>query len=414
MAGTATKRKHHAAKTISGSRRRLPSARDTPESSMNAELFPSLPPLKVNWEGSLFVHHSFGMVNRELLRELAGDPRFDLRNMPYEPDRFEPESAPKFGAIGAVPRQPHSDAAVHIRHRWPPDFSPPPSGAYVLFQPWEYGSLPVEWVEKIPLVAREVWVYTSYLRECYIASGLDEKILRVVPLGVDPDEFKPDAAPDAKLRDEIGDRFCFFYNGGITLRKGIDILVNAYLNEFRPGEKVCLVVKGSNSYKKDLATMVESIARRTDIARILYVTQDVAPGLLPSLYTACDCYVQPYRAEGYGLPIAEAMACGKPVIVTGAGACRDFTDEETAFLIKCSLEKLDTWSVGGIATVGNPFWVLPDTGDLRRLMRYVFEHPGEAKIRGMRASEKIRRYHTWRHAAAVAAERIVSLAGSAS
>ncbi len=305
---------------------------------------------------------------------------------------------------------PHAAAAVHVRHRWPPDFTPPSSGAYVLFQPWEYGCLPVEWVETIPGLVREVWVYTSYLKECYAASGLDEDMIHIIPLGIDPDEFRPDAPPAPWVRKKINGRYCFLYNGGITLRKGVDILVNAYLSEFRADEPVCLVIKGSNAYTKDLATKVEALSQRTDIASIIYLTQDIPPTDLPALYTACDCYVHPYRAEGYGLPVAEAMACGRPVIVTGAGACRDFAGEDTAFLIKCSMEKLDTWSVGGLKTVGNPFWLIPDIDDLRNLMRYAYRNQNEARDRGLRASETIRFSHTWKHAANAVADRLLALA----
>jgi hypothetical protein len=92
-------------------------------------------PIKINWEGSHFVHHGLGMVNREILRELVIDPRFSVRHIPYEPDQFSPLSAPRFAALGAVLDGAYADAAVHVRHRLPPDFTPPSSGAYVLFQP---------------------------------------------------------------------------------------------------------------------------------------------------------------------------------------------------------------------------------------------------------------------------------------
>jgi glycosyltransferase involved in cell wall biosynthesis len=370
----------------------------------------AIPPLKVNWEGSLFAHHSLGMVNRELLRELAGDPRFDIRHVPYEADQFSPDGLTRFRSLQAIAGAPHAGAAVHVRHRWPPDFTPPSSGAYVLFQPWEYGCLPVEWVETVPGLVREVWVYTSYLKECYAASGLDEDMIHIIPLGIDPDEFRPDAPPAPWVREKINGRYSFLYNGGITLRKGVDILINAYLGEFRADEPVCLVIKGSNAYTKELAAKVEALSQRTDIAPIIYVTQDIPPGDLPGLYAACDCYVHPYRAEGYGLPVAEAMACGRPVIVTGAGACRDFTGEDTAFLIKCSMEKINTWSVGGLKTVGNPFWLSPDLDDLRNLMRYVYRNPNDARGRALRASETIRLHHTWKHAAGAVADRLLALA----
>lgn len=367
-------------------------------------------PIKVNWEGSLFVHHSLGMVNREILLQLMQDPKFSLRHVPFEPDRFRPAVGSRLAPLTQLQSIPHNDANVHLRHRWPPDFSRPKSGAFVFFQPWEYGPLPAQWVEMIPRVVREVWVYSGFLRDCYVASGLNEEMVRVIPLGIDEKEFRPDIVPSPGVRAMTGERFCFFYNGGITLRKGVDILINAYLSEFGMDDKVCLVIKGSKAYKQDLAIKVAALAARTDTARLVYLTEEVPPHELPSLYAACDCYVHPYRAEGYGLPVAEAMACGKPVIVTGAGACRDFTGEDDAYLVKCSMEKFADNSVSGIQTVGSPFWLIPDTDDLRRLMRHVFDHRDEARAKGALASDKIRESHTWKQTAEAVGKRIMRIA----
>ncbi len=341
---------------------------------------------------------------------MPGTANSDLRHIPWEPDRFSIDDAPEFECLRPVLSGAHAGADVLVRHRWPPDFTQPQQGVLVLFQPWENASLPVEWVEKIPRFVDEVWVYTEYLRECYRASGIDESIVRVVPLGVDPAAFCPEAAPSAWMRSMAGDRFCFFFNGGATLRKGIDILVNAYAAEFGPDERVCLIIKGSRAYGGGLGEKVGELAQRTGGARIIYFTDDIPPGELPGLYTACDCYVHPYRSEGYGLPIAEAMACGRPVIVTGAGAARDFTDATNAYLIKCSLEKLPARAAGGLPTVASPFWILPDRDDLRRLMRYVYDNRDEAAQRGIRASRTIREQHTWSRAAGFAKERLIALA----
>jgi glycosyltransferase involved in cell wall biosynthesis len=55
------------------------------------------------------------------------------------------------------------------------------------------------------------------------------------------------------------------------------------------------------------------------------------------LQSVCDCFVSLHRAEGFGRNIAEAMLLGKPVIVSAFSGNRDFTNEETAFLVHGAL-----------------------------------------------------------------------------
>ena len=62
-------------------------------------------------------------------------------------------------------------------------------------------------------------------------------------------------------------------------------------------------------------------------------TATLSEAEMAGLYSACDCLVHPFRGEGFGLPVVEAMACGLPVIVTGAGPALDYATDETAFLI---------------------------------------------------------------------------------
>jgi glycosyltransferase involved in cell wall biosynthesis len=58
-----------------------------------------------------------------------------------------------------------------------------------------------------------------------------------------------------------------------------------------------------------------------------------------SIYNVCDCYVSPYRAEGFNLPVYEAMACHIPVIVTSGGATDDFAQGPNARQIRSTLHK---------------------------------------------------------------------------
>jgi glycosyltransferase involved in cell wall biosynthesis len=52
------------------------------------------------------------------------------------------------------------------------------------------------------------------------------------------------------------------------------------------------------------------------------------------VYGAADLYVSPYRAEGFNLPVLEAMACGTRVLVTEGGATDDFFDATMGVAIR--------------------------------------------------------------------------------
>ena len=366
--------------------------------------------IKINWEGSLFVHHSLGMVNREILYELIKRTEFEIRVIPFEPDQFIVDSDSKFYPLFQIAHKPPHDAPdITVKHRWPPDFSSPANGRFVLFQPWEYGSLPAIWLSEISTKVDDVWVYTDYLKRCYAESGIDNSKIKIIPLGVDTVLFNPSKKPSGQIKYMSSGRYCFLFNGGVTFRKGTDILVNAYLNEFKADEPVCLIIKDSSAYGKGLAEKVRLLSQRPDIARIVYFCENISHGDLAGLYTACDCYVHPYRAEGYGLPIAEAISCGRPVVVTGGGACIDFVKPGMGYFINCAVEKMKEKNVNGILTVDHPFWLVPDTVHLQKILRYIYENQNEAKALGNSAGINFRASNTWSRSAEIVSKRLIEL-----
>jgi hypothetical protein len=98
-------------------------------------------------------------------------------------------------------------------------------------QPWEYGSIPKGWLEALGQVD-EVWAYTEYVRDCYLAAGVPAERVHVVPLGVDCERFSPQAPP---LPLPTKKRFKFLFVGGTIHRKGIDVLLEAYARTFTAG-----------------------------------------------------------------------------------------------------------------------------------------------------------------------------------
>ncbi len=364
----------------------------------------------VVWEGPQWPAHSFALVNREFCLRLAARGH-ELAVIPTGSgagDGIHPALA-KY-----VRERPGRGDVVHVRHQWPPSFEPPPAGHWVIMQPWEFGSIPASWVGPMASVVDEVWAYTTWVRDCYVAAGVPADRVRVVPAGVDPDVFRPSARPKVLATSS---RFKFLFVGGTIHRKGADILLNAYASEFTAEDDVCLVVKdfGTGSFYRGqtAGATVETIRATAGAPEVLYLDETLDPADLAGLYRACDCLVAPYRGEGFGLPIAEAMACGTPAIVTGYGAAMDFCDASDSYPVLARVPRFAENRVGDIPTADHPWLAEPDMAVLRERMRHVFTHPEEARHKGRLASERIRGRFTWAHAADAVEARLEALRGRA-
>jgi glycosyltransferase involved in cell wall biosynthesis len=76
-------------------------------------------------------------------------------------------------------------------------------------------------------------------------------------------------------------------------------------------------------------------------SRVLLLLDRLSMSEQWQLYAACDVFVSLHRAEGYGLPMAEAMAMGRPVVATGWSGNLDFMHAENAALVDHTLVKID-------------------------------------------------------------------------
>jgi glycosyltransferase involved in cell wall biosynthesis len=353
---------------------------------------------RIIWQGSQFVYHSLALVNREICRRLIQNGH-ELSILTYEPDEFTPQPGSTFAAIQACVNKPLSQPAdVVIRHQWPPDFTPPPTGHLVMIQPWEFGSIPSAWVEPINSSVDEVWAYTTYVRDCYVRSGVYPDKVHVVPLGVDIETYKPGAK---QLQLPTRKSFRFLFVGGTIQRKGIDLLLAAYRQSFTAQDDVCLVIKdmgGASFYQGQTAQeMIQRFSSDPGAPEIVYIDSNLSQTEMASLYRSCHCLVHPYRGEGFGLPIAEAMSSGLPVIVTGYGAALDFCPPEIAWLVPAQELRLAACRVGDLETVDLPWLAEPDLGLLSKSMRHAFNSPEECRERGKAAAGHIRDHFSWDH-----------------
>jgi glycosyltransferase involved in cell wall biosynthesis/tetratricopeptide (TPR) repeat protein len=365
---------------------------------------------RIAWEGSQLVRHSLALVNRELCLRLI-DSGYEVSIIPYEKDDINPDADSRFEKIVQRTQKALSGKVdVHVRHQWPPYFQPPREGYWVNVQPWEFGSLPKDWIRPMSTMMDEMWVPSSYVRECYIRSGVPGDRVFVVPNGVDIETFHPDAVP---FELSTSKRFKFLFVGGTIFRKGIDILLDSYFNTFSDKDDVCLVIKdmgGKTFYKGQTAQqLIEGYQSRPGAPEIEYIEHTLNDKDMAGLYTACSCLVHPYRGEGFGLPIAEAMACGLPVVVTGYGAALDFCSSDNAYLIPACEVKRTEKRIGDKKTVDYPWLAEPDRVALKTIMKHVFENLEEAHVKARAAQSQIETKFTWDRAAEAVMQRIDAL-----
>jgi len=355
------------------------------------------------WHGAFFNHHSLAHVNRELCVRL--DSRFTLSLAPTEPSDFlvEDQGAP----LAAIMPRFHADAledAVHICHHYPPCMEPPGSCKWIVMQPWEFTAIPKMWVTSFAR-ASEVWVNSEFTKRSFVESGLPAEMVHVIPLGVKTEVFRPEGPRfDLPTKKSLK----FLYVGGLIHRKGFDVLLSAYRQAFRASDDVTLVVKpiGSSTYypvnfQKDLRQMQAD----PEAPEITLIEDFLSENELASLYRSCDVLAAPYRGEGFGLPVLEAMACGLPVIVTRGGSTDDFVSGSEGWRIGAKLSPIGEESQPWGEFSGTAYELEPDLEELVQTLRTCVRDKKGRTDRGKHAARRASAF-TWEAAAGNVAERI--------
>jgi len=251
----------------------------------------------------------------------------------------------------------------------------------------------------------EVWVPSSFNAETFQRSGVAADKIRVMPLGIDTGLFRPDG-PKLSFTGLDPESFLFLSVFEWVPRKGYDLLLAAYLQEFAGVDDVCLMLKShSNSdYEPDGASIKKTIQEANGQYRIpgcrvpdVVLLPQVLPAVqMPELYRMADCFVLPTRGEGWNLTALEALACGLPVITTDWSAHLDWLNQDNAFLIEVeSLETVPSFGTASDDIYRGHRWARPSIEHLRYLMRWVYEHRSEAREKAGSARSAIESGLSW-------------------
>jgi len=258
----------------------------------------------------------------------------------------------------------------------------------------------------LPMVQKElcesvdyIWAPSSWGRQNLIGNGFKPEKVSIVPAGVDSDFFTPGQKHSGNFR--------FLMVGKWEERKFQDGLVKAFTDEFHPKESVELILHGHNPYIQGFSMKKKIEDLGVSNNNNILLNEKCNQMQLLELYRSADCFVMPTRAEGWGLPILESMACGVPAIVTRYSAPLDYVTDDNGFLL--NVERMVD-AHDDVFDIHTGQWAEPDIRHLRFLMRRAFENRGEVLDKGRIAREDARRF-SWRNSAQIAYQTIVSHLG---
>jgi glycosyltransferase involved in cell wall biosynthesis len=367
------------------------------------------PPLNIRLEGPFDSTYSLALVNSAIalaLREQGH--RVSLHSTDgFGDNPVDPVFLAANPRIAAIHRTRLTRVDVTLRNLYPPrTFAMP--GVDKILGPygWEESAFPRDWIQGFNRRLTGVFCMSEYVRDRLVANGLRVPAI-VTGIVADAILRHPPRDPGIELPD--GYRLLHISSG--FPRKGLDILLHVFV---RLPTDIALVIKTfpnpHNDVRQQLAdrgfhptgggTAADRgqppVTRWTrGERRVLLIDADLSPAQIAWLYRHADQLVAPSRGEGFGLPMAEAMLFGVPVVTTDHGGQRDFCTPDTAWLVASRPVPARTH----FALPGSR-WAEPDPVSLRQAILAIRHASVDARrARTDRARALIQRYS----AAAVAA-----------
>jgi len=168
---------------------------------------------------------------------------------------------------------------------------------------------------------------------------------KVITVGTGVDSFFKTFAIDRQkwaraLREKFGiDKKFLFYTGGTDWRKNITGLIESF-GRMPPIVRSEYLLVIACSLSDGELKQYREIGVKFGVDKAVILTNFVSKKELAALYTLCAVFVFPSLYEGFGLPIAEAMCCGAPVIAGNSSSLPDVVGDAGLLVDAASTEEL--------------------------------------------------------------------------
>ena len=172
--------------------------------------------------------------------------------------------------------------------------------------------------EKIYETADLITVPSGFALRSFVEMGVPAKKMRKIPYGVRLERFRPTGEPPK-------DRFDVLFAGGVSLRKGVPYLMEAFAKLQHPSKRLRI----AGAVRPDFEAVLSRLPRE-NVEFLGSVSQEK----MVELMSTSHVMVLPSIEEGLALVQGQAMACGCPVIAsTNTGSEDLYTDGVEGFIV---------------------------------------------------------------------------------
>ena len=296
--------------------------------------------------GKFYDNHSLTIINRNIALRLSEKKDVQLCITPL--DQYTPESklhkkiVKKLKQLESVENEASPD--IQIRHSYPPVWNwPNDDKTKVIFiQPWEFSKVPFEWQYKWETFSDHLIVPSNYIKSVVTQGGMNPNEVTVVPNGYDESVYNKKG--DKLINYGIDpDKFNFLYVGNSQWRKGLDILINEWHSSFKKYDNAKLIIKDNPAIygKNNVLNEIIKMQYKTGCASVIYIDDELSNEEMSALYRSSKVVVHPYRAEGFGMHIQEAVACGCLPILPTVGPHQDFIAPDIGIRVEVQQVPID-------------------------------------------------------------------------
>ncbi len=169
--------------------------------------------------------------------------------------------------------------------------------------------------------AQAVRVCSNYARRTFVERGVPAERVHAIPIGIDLAHFHPVEKTD--------DVFRVLVVSSVTPRKGVHYALEAFERARLSNAEMVIIGGTGDTWSRRL---IEDYTSRCSNVRLEH--RDVTREPIAQHYGRAAVLVHAAVEDGFGLVIAQALACGRPVIATReSGASELLRDGETGFVV---------------------------------------------------------------------------------